>query len=445
MKRKLLPLALFLILAGALAGCWKEGASPKALSPGLYVCTGEDSLQVTEAGPSQVRAALNGIPLGLLKRTDPEVGLEYTNPTGPTVLWAKGGSILLERFGKTRAHGCRKGQDSVRPVEPEKRELRPGAWFRSPTGLNRRGYRLKYPRRLQVDQHRLRHTRFIYAGPKNEPPALTDGFSLHVGLKGISPDSTLREHARIRSQRSRRAGGKRLSSVRDTTVGRHEALFWTEKTAMGPVAHHLAVALGPETIASISYSTVGTRREAYRQTVRRILSTLRFPSRTAPPSRVGVPLAMLSDPGRPSRNGPSQNDRSENRSPERGCDEVGFVRHRLPLSADPLAAALDTLFSIDRDSVGDHRHFLARTNETLSVRHVSRHDSVARVRLEGHLSGLRGTCDHPRARIQIEETARRVAAVDSVALYLNGNPTDLQPDGRGADGPHSRRRLKTDR
>lgn len=411
------PLSIFfVILASLLSGCWNEEASPEGPSPGLYACTGEDSLRIARAGPSQLQLTLNGVSLGSLERTDTTVGLEYANPTGPTVLWAKEGTVLLERFGQTRAHGCRATPDSTQKVDFGKGELRPNAWFRSPIGRNRHGYLLKYPHRLQVDQHRLHHTRFTYAGPENEPPALTDGFVLHVGLESISPDSTLRQHARAHSEHPRSGGGMRLSSFRDTTVQNRRALSWTEKTALGPMARHLAVALGPETIASVSYSTVGGRSDVYHRFVREMLSTLRFQKRPAPPSQVDIPLAMLSDP---------------NGSPERGCDDIVFVRHQLPRTADPLATALDTLFAIKRDSVGGHRHFLAQTNQTLSLHHVSSHSSVPQVHLQGRLSGLAGVCDYPRARIQIEETARRVAAVDSVALYLNGDPTDLQPDGRG--------------
>lgn len=455
-----LLLALSLTLAGLLASCGDGETSPRtlslgalspgALSPGLYSCTGNDSLRVKslqtgEGKPSEIRVALNGVSFGPLRQTETKVALQYTGP-GPTVLWARGETVLLERFGKTRAHGCRALPDSAQQARPEKNELRLDAWFRSPVGLRGHGYLLRYPRPLQVDQHRLRHTRFIYAGAKNEPPALTDGFSVHIGLERTSPDTTLRDHAREQIQNNRRAGGKRVSSFRDTTIRGHRGLFWRKETAMGPVASHLAVGLGPETFASISYSAVGARRKTYKRHVRRMLSTLRFPTRPAAPSSVDVPLAMLSDLDGASQKETSQKRTSRKRAArsesshagpsdgenlKRGCDEVVFVHRQIPLTADPLPAALNALFSIDRDSVGGHRHFLARTGDTLSLRHVSRDGPVLKVHLEGRLSGLRGICDHPRARIQIVETARRVAAVDSVALYLNGTPTDLQPGGRG--------------
>ena len=280
-------LVLSLTLVGMLAGCWEGGSPPQALSSGLYECAGTDSLQITSlqargARSPKVQVALNGVSVGILERTGTEFGLEYTG-AGPTALWGKGKTVLLERFGRTQAHGCRVLPDSARQDEPGDSGTKLNAWFRSPVGLNGHGYLLRYSRSLQVDQPRLRHTRFVLTGPNNDPPALTDGFSLHIGLERTSPGTTLREHARAQTQDSQRAGGRRISSFRDTTIRGHEGLFWREKTAMGPVANRLAVALGPETLTSISYTTVGAKRAAHARHVRRMLSTLRFSARPAPP------------------------------------------------------------------------------------------------------------------------------------------------------------------
>jgi hypothetical protein len=129
--------------------------------------------------------------------------------------------------------------------------------------------------------------------------------------------------------------------------------------------------------------------------------------------------------------------RSPPNAPERGCDDVVFVDVPVARSPSLLTTALDTLFALDRDSVGGARHFLARTNETLRLDRAMVVDDTARVFLEGRLSGLRGVCDHPRARIQIEETVRRISGVEGVALFLNGQRTTLQPDGRGEGPPRA--------
>jgi len=140
---------------------------------------------------------------------------------------------------------------------------------------------------------------------------------------------------------------------------------------------------------------------------------------TPSPDRITVPLAMLVDPDGP---------------PDRGCDDVVFVEHRVPVQEDPLTAALDTLFSIKADSVNGARHFLSQTNETLRFDHAEVDGDTVRVFLSGRLTGLRGVCDDPRARIQIEETARRITGKSGVVLYLDGSRTSLQPDGRGRRG-----------
>ncbi|MEF8941004.1 MAG: hypothetical protein V5A22_14265, partial [Salinivenus sp.] len=106
-----------------------------------------------------------------------------------------------------------------------------------------------------------------------------------------------------------------------------------------------------------------------------------------------------------------------------------------------LETALRALFALDADSLSGSRHFLARTNETLSLDSTAVVDGVAHICLRGTLTGLRGVCDHPRARIQIEETARALPFVDRVVLYRNGRRTNLTPDGRGAPQCNFKRSL----
>ena len=116
---------------------------------------------------------------------------------------------------------------------------------------------------------------------------------------------------------------------------------------------------------------------------------------------------------------------------KRGCDRVVFVDRNVARTEQPLSAALEELFAIEQFDVGGWQNFIAKTNETLSFDRATIDDGVASLYLRGKLSGLTGTCDDPRARIQIEETALQFPEVDSVAIYLNGQPTDLQPDARG--------------
>lgn len=186
---------------------------------------------------------------------------------------------------------------------------------------------------------------------------------------------------------------------------------------MGASVRTLAVVLDDSVLARVSALSVGRDTSTYDRVMNDLIRSLQFWERPArPPSTTTVPLAFLTAP---------------DDTPDRGCDNVMFIPHRVPRTATPLTVALDTLFAIERDSVGPARHFLARTNETLSLDHVHVDGDTAHVYLEGRLSGLRGVCDNPRAKIQIEETARRVSGAESVVLYRNGTRTTLQPDGRG--------------
>lgn len=158
--------------------------------------------------------------------------------------------------------------------------------------------------------------------------------------------------------------------------------------------------------------------------VERIISSFEVDARAEVDSLV-VQVALLADPA-----GEGQNEEASG-GPQRGCDRVVMVDRRVPRTGAPLTAALTELFSLERTTVDGLRHFIGETNETLAFDRATVQNGTASIYLTGELSGLGGVCDNPRARIQIEETALQFPTVDSVALYLNDRPTDLQPDGRG--------------
>jgi len=297
--------------------------------------------------------------------------------------------------------------------------------------------RLRHPAPAEADTAAgpgPRRLRVLYAGPANEPPALTDGFSLTVALRARATGTPLDTLVHRKIRETRRVGGAVLEPVRRASVRGRPGRRWTQENALGGPADHHLVALDDSTVALISASVVGADTARYERTIDamrrtlRVVASPRAPSsgRSArPPDSVRVTLALLRDPTGP---------------PDRGCDDVVYVERRVPTrdgrSGDALLeTALRTLLAIDADSVAGHRHFLGRTNGTLSLDSARVRAGVARIYLRGRLSGLRGVCDHPRARIQLEETARALPNVDRVALYRNGRRTDLTPGGRGTPGP----------
>lgn len=290
--------------------------------------------------------------------------------------------------------------------------------------------RLRHPPAAEVDTnaHRgRRRLRVTYAGPNNEPPALTDGFSVAVTLRDRPANTPLDTLARRSIRATRRVGGALLDPVRTTSIRDRPARRWTQESAMGGTVDHHLVVLDGGTLAHIAASVVGTDTARYDRTIDVMRQTLRIvDAASAPPTPnvassadfLCVTLALLRRP---------------TGAPERGCDDVARVTRRVawaePVDARSEAARLETalraLFALDADSLSGSRHFLARTNETLSLDSTAVAGGVAHVYLRGTLTGLRGVCDHPRARIQIEETARALPFVDRVVLYRNGRRTDL--------------------
>ncbi|MFB6249727.1 MAG: hypothetical protein ABEL97_14270 [Salinibacter sp.] len=291
--------------------------------------------------------------------------------------------------------------------------------------------RLRYPPSAAVDTT-LRpgpsRVRVTYAGPGNDPPALTDGFSVTVTLRERSANTPLDTLVRRSTRATRRVGGPVLAPVRDTSLLDRPARRWTQESAMGGAVDHHLVALSERTVAHVTASVVGADTARYERTIDVLRRTLRVVHAQRRPSgrsvrssdSLRVTLALLRRPTGTS---------------ERGCDDVAWVSPRVPSAGPTAAARLETalraLFALDTDSLDGARHFLARTTETLSLDSTAVVDGVAHIYLRGTLTGLRGVCDHPRARIQIEETARALPFVDRVVLYRNGRRSDLTPGGLG--------------
>jgi len=115
----------------------------------------------------------------------------------------------------------------------------------------------------------------------------------------------------------------------------------------------------------------------------------------------------------------------------RGCDRVVMVSKMITPTSMPLTKSIEELFALESDSYGGWNNFINKTNDTLFFDRATIEDGVAHIYLQGHLSGLAGVCDNPRAKIQIEETALQFDTVNDVKIYLNGEITDLTPDERG--------------
>ena len=99
-----------------------------------------------------------------------------------------------------------------------------------------------------------------------------------------------------------------------------------------------------------------------------------------------------------------------------GCGDVlRPLARTVPPGADPLLAALGTLFQTP-GSDG-----LVNTVQGLELDGMLIEGGLAEVRLTGDLA-LGGVCDGPRVEAQLRRTIQEASGVDSVRLFLGGQP-----------------------
>ena len=142
--------------------------------------------------------------------------------------------------------------------------------------------RLRHPPAAEIDTTALRNRRLLrvtYAGPNNDPPALTDGFSVTVTLRDRPADTPLDTLVRRSIRTTRRVGGAVLAPVRPARVRGRPARRWTQESAMGGPVDHQFVALGERTVAQIAASVTGPDTARYERTIDTIRQTIRFVDR----------------------------------------------------------------------------------------------------------------------------------------------------------------------
>ncbi len=105
-----------------------------------------------------------------------------------------------------------------------------------------------------------------------------------------------------------------------------------------------------------------------------------------------------------------------------GCgDSVVAVERQVAPTQEPLRAALQELFSLREQFLGQSGLYNALHQAQIVVESATATDGKAVIRLSGSLL-LGGVCDDPRAGAQIEETALLSPGVQQVTVFLNDKP-----------------------
>lgn len=293
------------------------------------------------------------------------------------------------------------------------------------------GFSLMYPETGSVTSEGANRIKFMLLGPDNEPATeITDGFifTVYRNPSAIADNAQAYAEALVADIKQDPTGREKLSEPERREVAGMEAWRYRMRTVLGTVATVYAFVPEQGRAYKVTYSISGT---GYENIVNTMLASLSFfsdePERNDAPVYTSVDIALLDYPGS------SGLYERESNGEKVACDRVVFIEREIEPTTSPLTVAMNLLFSLDQTEVEGWQNFIARTNETLSFERarVLLTTGVASIYLSGRLSGLAGVCDNPRARTQIIQTALQFPDIEEVHLYLNGERTDLQPDGRG--------------
>jgi hypothetical protein len=107
-----------------------------------------------------------------------------------------------------------------------------------------------------------------------------------------------------------------------------------------------------------------------------------------------------------------------------GCNDSAIpVRVTFEPTVAPLTAALEQLFTIDTRMYGQSGLYNALYQSDLMVQGIDIDDSTATINLAGSFQ-VGGTCDVPRFVEQIRQTALQFITIDSVNIFINGQPIE---------------------
>ena len=288
------------------------------------------------------------------------------------------------------------------------------------------GYSIALPFAVDTSTPQTGTTRYRYLGLNNQPGSeITDGYTITITSRTANATS-------VEALALQEIQGKRQTVQEEPTIeelaGTRVSHYTTESELGNSPLEHYAFLPGNNFEYIVSINSSPHESNQYQEEIQTILDSLTFLSKSEAVSLASrtIPIAMLDYTGVGGQYS------KESGGIERGCDKVVLIQHTLAeATTTPLNASLQQLFSYDSDTVGGWQNFIASQNKTLFFDHAEIKGSKAEIYLTGELGALGGVCDNPRTAIQIEETALAYSTVDSVQLYLNGEPSDLTPSGKG--------------
>jgi len=289
------PLLFLLIVGPTFWLIWPPVSSPR---PVTYVCSGGDRLTVTPLDTSRARLTLPDGSAPTVRQRPSAVGTAFRSPDPSLTFWTKGASAVLHRGSQPRLYGCAASTDTAGPTAL----ATDTTWYRELPQENGWQFALRHPRNASVSRTTPAVTRLRVEGPANDPPALTDGFTVTIQIEARADTTSLAAYAAAEREQGRRVGGTVQSSLTDTTHRGRAAIVWRQSSAMGGPVTRWVLSLDDGTVASVASSVTGPHTNSYRERAEAIRGSLRFWPPNTPSDSVRAPLAVRASPeGSPGR------------------------------------------------------------------------------------------------------------------------------------------------
>lgn len=126
---------------------------------------------------------------------------------------------------------------------------------------------VRHPQSAEADEDVPGFHQILYAGPQNEDPALTDGFSVTITTQTKAATTSVEAVARQDAP----------GAVTQERIGGRFAYTYTDTAAMGNEVTHAYYSLDETAVTKVSFSIIAPeeRQEMYRRAIGMILTTLR--------------------------------------------------------------------------------------------------------------------------------------------------------------------------
>lgn len=222
-------------------------------------CTDGTMLNVTYLEDEHVIVELDGVPYELTPAVSAS-GARYANTDESFVFWNRGAESMVLVDGEIVYEGCR-AEDA--------------ATERYTTEAIANGYALSFvpPAGATVSLERDTFYKVLYAGPQNEYPALTDGFTVTMTILAKDPAASLQSFVEGERDSIRTAVD---APITEATINNREALSFDYQTELGTQASNAYVRIDDETAAVITTSIVNGDTARYERMISDMIATLTF-------------------------------------------------------------------------------------------------------------------------------------------------------------------------